>query len=159
MIGCYTYKDTLYWGAGVNGAWQAGGANTFLRIFWIPDIFEISWKYSNPYHEEGLSWSWSTSRNCVQELDSFPPFNKSFLHKEQNQFFLCFPSKYRILLMTFFLQKIPDHICEVISWVGILVDLWFAIDGQGVIVIPILREGCEKKMEKSLFFWQIPLIN
>ena len=34
--------------------------------------------------------------------------------------------------------KTPDHICEVISRVGILVSFCFPIHGQGVIVIPAI---------------------
>ena len=41
----------------------------------------------------------------------------------------------------------PDHVCQVISWVGVLVIFWFPIHRQGVIVIPAMIQSIV-----SLFF-------
>ena len=61
----------------------------------------------------------------------------------------------------------PDHVCQVISWVGVLVIFWFPIHRQGVIVIPAMIQSIvplffaakgshQKNLSSSSLYWLHP---
>ena len=110
------------------------------------------------YHEEGRSWARRASWHLVQELDSFSPKVLTFSGRLMGDYwtFECGT----INRQRFNYMRIPDYVGEVISRIGVLMYLWFAIQGQCVVVIPaiLVYEPINNKMiaKNNLVHLELP---